>query len=258
MLSNDPLGSGILPAEAHYLLSKADARCLCASRGCIDKAKEIAAYMNEQCSTEFFAMQSSTDAAPLRSINTIKINYNAQMPEDDPGTVLFTSGTTGRPKMVVLPRLCFAYPELAKRGSATINYRPIHWIGGARCLLEAIVTGMKLFTLEEKSTSAAILETFQNHRITNMSFSPMTLRRLKSMLTNKMEQEPNINFGSWFRALSTIKCGGSMVESSTTEFWSNLTGVPVEIFYSATELGGPSIKGIPIMPVSNLAYNAQM
>ncbi|RDL35780.1 Uncharacterized protein BP5553_06392 [Venustampulla echinocandica] len=242
------LSSGILPEEAHYLLSKADSRCICASRGCLGKVAEIAAYMNAQSTTEFLTMQTSCDAEAIRSIDSIRIHDTTQLATDGPGVVLFTSGTTGRPKMVVLPRRCFAYPELAPLGSATINYRPIHWIGGARCLLEAIVTGVELFTLEEKSISASILEMFQNHKITHMSFSPMTLRRLKSELIARMEEEPETNYASWFSGLSKIKCGGSMVESSAIEFWTTLTGRPIEIFYSATELGGPSIKGIPIMP----------
>lgn len=251
MLIGGFLGSGILPAEAYYLLSKADARCICASRDCLEKAGDIAAYMNKQSSSEFFSLQASCNAEALRSVASVRIDDALHVAADGPGAVLFTSGTTGRPKMVVLPRQCFAYPELAEPGSATINYRPIHWIGGARCLLEAIVTGVKLFTLEEKSASVSILETFRNHRITHMSFSPMTLRRLKLAVISSMEKDPQADYTSLFSGLSKIKCGGSMVESSTMEFWSKLTGRPVEIFYSATELGGPSIKGIPIMAVSS-------
>lgn len=251
MLTNISLGSGILPEEAHYLLSKADSRCICASRDCLGKANEITAYMNSQSTAEFLIVQTSCDAEALRSMDSIRIHDTTQMAADGPGAVLFTSGTTGRPKMVVLPRQCFAYPKLSPLGSATINYRPIHWIGGARCLLEAIVTRVELFTMEEKSTSASILETFQNHKITHMSFSPMTLRRLKLELIAKMEKDPETDYASWFSSLSKIKCGGSMVESSTIEFWTALTGRPIEIFYSATELGGPSIKGIPVMTVSS-------
>ncbi len=152
--------------------------------------------------------------------------------------------------MAVLPRRCFAYTELAAAGSATVNYRPIHWVGGARCLIEAIVTGKELFALEEKNSSISLLETFKQHRITHASFSPMTLRRLKSILIEEMEKDPEADCGSWFGGLSAISCGGSMVELSMVEFWSKLTGLPFEVFYSATELGGPSIKGNPISAVS--------
>jgi malonyl-CoA/methylmalonyl-CoA synthetase len=251
VLTHGSSGSGILPVEAHYLLSRAHTRLICAGRDCMDKAGEIVAYMNKHGNPEFFALRTSCDAEPLESMNGISIDDTLRLALDDPGVVLFTSGTTGRPKMVVLPRRCFAYTELAEPGSATINYRPIHWIGGVRCLVEAMLTGVKLFTMEEKSTSISILKTLKNHKITSMSFSPMTLRRLKSVLTSKMEEDPQVDYASWFSGLSVIKCGGSMVDSSTMEFWSNLTGLPVEIFYSATELGGPAIKGIPTMPVSS-------
>lgn len=250
MLTYGVLGSGILPEEAYYLLSKANARFVYTGRDCLENAANMATYMNSHTTFDFILLPISSTADPLSSMDAVRIDETLHVAAEGPGAVLLTSGTTGRPKMVVLPRQCFAYPELAAPGSATINYRPTHWVGGTRCLLKAAVTGVKIHAMDEKSSSDAILETMEKHRITTMSFSPMTLRRLKTVLISKMESSPQVEYASWFSGLTVIRCGGSMVDSSTMEFWSKLTGLPFQIFYSATELGGPSIKGYPTMPVS--------
>ncbi|KAM4066050.1 AMP-binding enzyme [Hirsutella rhossiliensis] len=240
-------GSGILPEEAYYFLSKTKATCMLASKDCFGRAEKICAYLSEQKDSESLTLLPiSSDAQPLGNAD-IAIEDSLPVDSGGPGLVLFTSGTTGLPKATVLPKRCFAYAQLAEPGSAAINYRPGHWIGGARSLIEPVVTGTKLYDLGEKAGADTVLEAFKTHRITHATFTPLVLRQMKDLMTDgsgELSKEGRKKYSNYFKGLPTIRCAAGILGPTTMQFWTDLTGLPFENVYSSTELGGPATRAI--------------
>ena len=248
------LASGILPEEALFFLSQAKSACMLAGKERLEKAAKICAVVGEQGISEHFALIPITsDTKPQETVH-IGIDDTLQINPDDPGVVLFSSGTTGQPKGVILPRRCFVHSQLAEPGSATINYRAAHWIGGAITLLDPVLTGKKLYALGEKATAETLLEAFQNHRITHATFAPTLLQQMKELLTGQSGELSNENRRKWsgyFKCLSTLRCTAGMVDQSTLQFWTDLTGLQFENLYGATELGGVVTKATSNIGVSD-------
>lgn len=192
----------------------------------------------------------SCDAPPLNIAN-IGIDETVSLNPDEPGLIMFTSGTTGRPKGVVLRRRLFSGIPGVKPGSTTINYRPIHWLGGAGGIIVAMLTGKKLYALGEKSGAVVLLDALRDYTITHAVFSPPYLRRMKDVITSQGAEE-RAQWRDHFKSLEVIRCTAGVLEPTTVQFWTDLTGLPFENRYSATEFGGMAITGIPTIQVSIL------
>lgn len=160
---------------------------------------------------------------------------------------MFTSGTSGRPKGVILPRLCYTGTKQAEFGSVTICHRPAHWIGGLRHIIVPAITGVKLLALGEMATATQVLDAFSQHRITHASFSPPILRQMRDLLMSRdggISEEALAMWAGRFKYLGAIRCSAGVLEPSTMQFWTHLTGLPLENMYAATELGGVAIRSI--------------
>ncbi|KAK5806778.1 hypothetical protein VI817_001036 [Penicillium citrinum] len=239
-----PIGSGALPEEAHYMLEKAKSTIMLVGQDCIESGENIRTYMCEHTkSTPSIVIPIQTGADSVLGTH-VEIDNSVTLDPAGPGMVLFTSGTTGRPKGVVLPRICFAELQAVEQGNAVLNHRPGHWIGGARNLIEPVVTGGILVSIGEKvreSRAEAVLHALAKHKITDVFFTPALLRWMKHLLTDEdggLSTRSLSKYSGAFNNLSSIKCTGGVCESSTIEFWKSLTGLPFETTYAGTEMGG--------------------
>ncbi|KAF4504454.1 hypothetical protein G6O67_007904 [Ophiocordyceps sinensis] len=231
-----PLGSGVLPEEAQYFLSKTNATCMLAGRDSMGRADAIRTHVQDLA---LFPI--SIEAAPSRRV---EIDDTLRMDPDGPGLVMFSSGTTGLPKGAVLPRRCFSAALPMEPGAVALHYRPANWIGGAASLIQPMLSGNTLYSIRVEAGNAraeAVLEAFRTHRITHARFTPDLLRRMKDLLMGDFSKGDK---GNHFRGLSSIMCSAGMLESSTKDFWTDLTGLPFENIYAATELGGPATRGV--------------
>jgi crotonobetaine/carnitine-CoA ligase len=96
---------------------------------------------------------------------------------EDPGTVMFTSGTTGRPKAAVLPM--FAGVRQARRVAATMGYGPEDVIYSAfpwhhimvrhAGLLPALITGARL-VVRERFSASTFWQTCRDEGVTAFQF----------------------------------------------------------------------------------------
>lgn len=107
-------------------------------------------------------------------------------------------------------------------------------------LLQAPLTGMKLYILKERANAESIWKLLKKNRITSASFTPAMLRQLKEVYTEKFSSLPveeRQKYLDGFNSLVNIRCGGAMVSPTTRTFWTSMTGRPFQNIYALTECG---------------------
>ncbi|KHN97323.1 AMP-dependent synthetase/ligase [Metarhizium album ARSEF 1941] len=234
-----PFGAGILPQEAHSFLARSKACVLLVGGHKLERGQQINEY-SQQHGHGFQLVRISTDAPPV-AIGSIAIDDSVQLDGGGPGFVIFTSGTTGPPKGAVLPRRWCLFEGPAEPGSATISERPPHWIGGAYPMLESTLIGRHVYILKNAPPVSAIWDTFRDHRIDHMAFTPGLLRAMKQDYQDRICKLPAAEHRLYLQGIRNLKTlwqGGGMPSVSMLDFWRDLVGKPVAMRYGSTELGG--------------------
>ncbi|KAM3448676.1 hypothetical protein MY3296_007568 [Beauveria thailandica] len=235
-----PLSEGILPEEANYFQSKMRASCILFGKGCDAKVAAISAAVLQSDDSPLFASCSICTNAEAQVAANVAIDDAQSLDPSGPGIVFLTSGTSGPPKAAVLPRRSLAVKRLAPAGSASLNHRPGHWIGGADTMIEPILTGHTLHCIGFKATVNEVLQAFVNNRITHAMFAPRSLASLKDAIigpSGTLSDDVRAKYSDLFRGLPTILSGGNFIDPAVGSFWVDLTGRPLENFYASTECG---------------------
>lgn len=234
-------------------MSITKAACLLVSASHHEQGNKARAFTIQQGNPEFVVLRSSSDAAPLSSVD-IGFNNSPELSPSGPGMVLFTSGTTGKPKAAVLPRLCLLTKHGVIPGGTVLNYRPPHWRGGLAASIMPPMSGMKLYTLKQQPSADEVWETLKNHKITNLIFNPTLLRRMMDTWENKLGKLPieeRNKYLSGFKNIAKIKCNGATMAPTVLKFWTELTGLPFQNGYGSTECGGGITETILEVPIKH-------
>ncbi|MUL66594.1 acyl-CoA synthetase [Mycobacterium sp. CBMA 234] len=153
--------------------------------------------------------ESGGDAAP--------VVRQGELGEDDPLAMIFTSGTTGEPKAVLLPnRTFFAIADILARedlnwiswvaGEATYSPLPATHIGGLWWILNCLMHGSECVTGGENSTSLA--EILTTNQIASTCLVPTLLTRLVA----------EVKSGAPLPPLRMVGYGGSRAIASDVQF----------------------------------------
>jgi len=115
-----------------------------------------------------------------------------QTDENAPAIIIFTSGTQGRAKAVVLPHRAFIasmmmilhvtrqlpYRPNPATGETILHTGPLFHIGGAHALIRGVVSGNTLVMLPGRFDPAEILTLIERHRITRWNAVPTMATRI--------------------------------------------------------------------------------
>jgi len=166
--------------------------------------------------------------------------------EDDPAVIIFTSGTEGRPKAVVLShrallaglqmllhitrRLPHQIDENA--GEVGLHTGPLFHIGGVQTLIRAITVGDTLVMPQGKFDPVEALSLIERHKITRWSAVPTMVSRLL--------EHPDVQRRD-LRSLRSLTVGGAPVHAGLLKriplgFPSVKARIPTG--YGLTENGG--------------------
>ncbi|MBY0278608.1 acyl--CoA ligase [Candidatus Binatia bacterium] len=145
-----------------------------------------------------------------------------------PHSIVFTSGTTGRPRGVVLRagnHLASARAAAARLGADAsdrwLACLPLHHVGGLAVLLRAAIAGGTVI-LQRGFDPAAVARALHDDGVTQLSLVPTTLRRLLDVP------------GATPRALRVLLLGGARSEHALVAA-ARAAGWPVAPTYGLTE-----------------------
>lgn len=155
-------------------------------------------------SLPFHFQQTFTD---IKSLPKCDIKLTEEINLFTPFTMMFTSGTTGKPKMVIHTYGNHWWSAIGSTLNLGLHQDdkwlltlPMYHVGGLSILMRSVITGMEVY-LMSKYTPAALFEAIKNKHITIASIVSVMLKDLLDML--KTESMPE-----------TVRClllGGSAV-----------------------------------------------
>ncbi|KAJ6781023.1 hypothetical protein PWT90_04925 [Aphanocladium album] len=238
-------GVASLERQADTLL-KSNASCLIVDQGSIADAMRMIEYVRQTGgnSLEIVPISFGQPGILPESIN---IANGTELGPNGPGFVVFTSGTTGYSKGVVLRRYCFAAAPFEQGDSAVVNYNASHWLGGTKNIIDGLLTCKTVHALETPASSGDVLDKFKTYHITHFVFNPALLRGIKQLLlegTNIITPEIKKRASQYFGGVKYFLSIGGLVDQETVDFWTEVLGCHFQNRYGSTELGGLPTLGI--------------
>ncbi|CAN8251787.1 unnamed protein product [Cochlearia groenlandica] len=184
-------------------------------------------------SPEFLSWLNRSDSSPGSILNRVN--------QSDPAAILFSSGTTGRVKGVLLThRNLIASTAVSHQRSLEdpVDYDrvglfslPLFHVFGFVMMIRAISLGEKLVLLERFELEA-MLKAVEKYKVTGMPVSPPLIATLlKSELTKRYD----------LRSLRSLGCGGAPLGKDVAErFKIKFSDVEIIQGYGLTESTGPA------------------
>ncbi|RFU29333.1 hypothetical protein B7463_g7018, partial [Scytalidium lignicola] len=236
-----PLASGVLLEETAYFMQKAKSSCMLFGVDRLPRVTQIKRYMQESANQEITFISLPNTKEHVSSKINVEIDSQIVLSPSQPALIIFTSGTTGTPKGVVLPRRRFHWKYIWGQDGNSLAYRPPHWIGGARTLLQPLLSGQRLHILPNRADPETFWKCFRENQIGCIATTPTLLRQLKDYFQQHLSQLPPQDVAEYINGvmrLKEISCSSAMIESSVWKFWRTLCkDVPVCNVYALTEAG---------------------
>jgi malonyl-CoA/methylmalonyl-CoA synthetase len=238
------LASGALPEEALYFLNTANAAYLLTEPNTVERAAAIRNHAVETAGQNIHLIPIARAEAGSISSARVEIDEDMTLDPKLPCLIIFTSGTTGRPKGVVIPRKTFFFQRHTDPSELFLAYRPVHWIGGAYSLLVRVLTGSRVHFLKRRPEPADFWEILKQGRITGTSLPPALFKGLEDYYLTNIRYLPSQEHDEYVSGAAKLRFAinsGSALNPSTAHFWKELTNLKIRNVYASTELGSAAL-----------------
>ncbi len=228
-----PLNWRLKAPELNYILEDSGTTVLVFDKEFIETVEEIKENID-------FKLTIEVDSGdPKNQFETLIAGRQYSEPplqnhDDDPAVIMYTSGTTGRPKGAILTHSNMFWASVGITHTIDWRYKdrflsvaPLFHIGGLAPIITCVHKGCTLVYMPDFHP-VTMFEVFAGEKINNLMSVPLMLQA--------MLQLPNVDQMD-ISSLRSIVCGGSPVPSSLIKAYK---GYDIKIFnvYGITEYSG--------------------
>ncbi|KAJ5946138.1 acetyl-CoA synthetase-like protein [Penicillium verhagenii] len=181
----------------------------------------------------------------------LKVDDSLNISENDTCLIMFSSGTTGKPKGIALPRKAFFIDLQMNPTALFMTYRPVHWMGSAGSPLANVMRGIRVRALKRGADPGRIWDVLKEGTINITSLTPVRLKAMKDFYYSTICHLPSEEHDKYISGASKLRyvvSSGSVLNPSTVQFWKDLTNMPITSVFGMTELGCGIFETAPGSP----------
>ena len=182
------------------------------------------------------------------------VSSDMYLDENSAGVVIFTSGTTGRPKGAVMRRaythetsMAIAEEHGIQASDVLLHILPVHHATGlGTSFFPFLITGAAIEFKRGSFDPDYVWKRFKQGGITVFSAVPTIYMRLmwhfQKVIAKLPETEKQL-YVQGARNLKSLLCGSSALQQPTQDFWTNLRDRPILVRYGSSEV--PNCLKVP-------------
>lgn len=184
------------------------------------------------------------------------------MRPEDPFMIVYTSGTTGRPKGTVHTHAGFplkiqhdsAYHFDVRPGDRWFWLSDMGWVVGPISIIGALARGATLVCYAgapDFPMPSRITELIDRHQITHFGASPTLVRSLKAV--------PRSMTGAHLDSIRLLMLAGEVIDPEHFEWFYREFGAsskPVINYTGGTEASGALLANVPVLPIKACGFNS--
>ncbi|SMY23274.1 unnamed protein product [Zymoseptoria tritici ST99CH_1A5] len=242
-----PMTVVLPPEEALYFATKSKAAAVLVSDGALRLGLTLEKLVkNRDPNSSFVCIPVAPSLkTPALHHTDILVSSDLYLNDSAPGVVIFTSGTTGKPKGAVMRR-AFVHDEALAvvdhfritPDDVLLHVLPVHHATGIGIMFFPFLVGGA--TLEFKSGSFDpewIWERWRKGGITFFSGVPTIYMRMQRWFQNLSAQQNMQEYIDGARKLRACLCGTSALPKPIADFWASILGRSIVQRYGASEIG---------------------
>ncbi|GAB7341285.1 hypothetical protein MBLNU457_7557t1 [Dothideomycetes sp. NU457] len=182
------------------------------------------------------------------------VSSDLYLNENSAGVVIFTSGTTGRPKGAVMRRaythetsMAIAEEHGIQASDVLLHILPVHHATGlGTSFFPFLITGAAIEFKRGSFDPDWVWKRFRQGGITVFSAVPTIFMRLMwhfQKVIAKLPEPEKQAYVQGARQLKSLLCGSSALQQPTQDFWTNLRDRPILVRYGSSEV--PNCLKVP-------------